>query len=220
MRLAAGFAALSLAVAALAADGAKGSLQVKLEQEVNGQWQTVDPRTVLETPAKIRFQFASGFPGYLYVLYKGSGGDSGWLFPAEETGTDNRVEPGVFRTVPATDGSFVIDGPAGFDLTYWIVSPSPLPSLPSPTDFFGDRGTERDTLLPKCREGGLRARGGSGCLDERAGVSPYTGRASAGQAAPLRARDIRFRKDTGDTLITPSRPESGMVVYEFRIAHN
>lgn len=203
-----------------AAEAPKSSLQVKLEREVDGAWRTIDPRTVLESPAKIRFRFISGFPGYLYVLYKGSGGESAWLFPTEETGTDNRVEAGVPRTVPETRGSFVIDGPPGFDITYWIVSPSPMPSLPSPADFFGDRGTEAETLIPKCRDGGLRARGDGGCLDDRAGVAPYAGRSSTGPTVPLRARDIRFRSDTGETLITPNRPSAGIVVYEFRIAHH
>jgi hypothetical protein len=208
------------ALLAPAADAPKTSLQIRLERETDGVWRTVDPRTVLESPATIRFRFISSFPGYLYVLYKGSGGESGWLFPTEQTGADNRVEPGVPRTVPQTKGAFVIDGPPGFDITYWIVSPNPLPSLPSPADFFGDRGTEADTLIPKCREGGLRPRGDSGCVDDRAGVAPYTGPSSTGPAVPLRARDIRFRSDTGETLITPSRPSAGLVVYEFRIAHH
>jgi hypothetical protein len=151
----------------------------------------------------------------LYVFYRGAAGESEWLFPRRESGLDNRVEAGREYFVPA-QGSFTIDGPPGFDITYWLLTPEPLagglPAIGAPP-----RGSDPRELKPKCREVLEKAP----CRDERAGAGVVTDSAallpSLKPGAGLRPRGIRV---TGGGQETQVRTAGGApVLYEFRVAH-
>jgi hypothetical protein len=204
---------LRLALLALwawcAAAQTAASLEVVLERRDGEQWIALDPRTVLRSGDPIRFRFQTTFAGFLSVYYRGSDGETDWLFPTAEAGTDNRVEAGRAYLIPPGPGFFEISGPPGFDSVYWLLSPKPLgerPALPQAAD------TPR-TMIPHCRDalqpkpaapGDQRA-----CLDDRAG-------ARAGET--LRPREIRL-SGSGATKITPAQQGTVPVLYEFRLAH-
>ena len=183
-------------------------VQVTLERQEGPDWRPVDPRTILQPKDKIRFRFATSFPGYLYVFNRASDGTTEKLFPNGEP-ANNRVEPGQAYLLPSQTGDYVIDGPPGYDITHWIVTPEPLSTLPSSSEL--PRSDIPSTLIPRCREGGLRARGTSGCLDDRAGPQPP-------KDSALKARNIRIDKGS-DARITSPTAKPGPIVYEFRVAH-
>ena len=183
-------------------------VQVTLERQEGPDWRPVDPRTILQPKDKIRFRFATSFPGFLYVFNRASDGTTEKLFPNGEP-ANNRVEPGQAYLLPSQTGDYVIDGPPGYDITHWIVTPEPLSTLPSSSEL--PRSDIPSTLIPRCREGGLRARGTSGCLDDRAGPQPP-------KDSALKARNIRIDKGS-DARITSPTAKPGPIVYEFRVAH-
>lgn len=195
-----------MTAALYAADGAY--VQVTLERLDGVDWHAVDPRTILEQKDKIRFRFQTGFPGYLYVFNRASDGTTEKLFPAESA--DNKVEPGRSYLVPAGGANFVIEGPAGYDITHWIVAPEPLAALPTGSSL--PKADLPGGLLPRCREGGLRPRGG--CLDDRAGPQPA-------KDSSLKARNIRIEKNADARISAPEASNEKMrtIVYEFRVAH-
>lgn len=211
--------ALSFAAAPEPGDAPAGFVQVSLERKEGTEWKVMDPRVVLNNGDRIRFKFETSYPGYLYVYDRGTDGTTERLFPGG--GADNRVEPGRPYMVPVNDGgSFVIEGPAGFDITYWILSPEPLARIPMFDDAPKVPLGAPSTLIPRCKEG-LIARGGSGgCLDDRAGPQPAQ---DAGKIVPkgestLRARNIRPEKG-GETKIAAPASKQAILIYEFRIAH-
>lgn len=210
-------AAYSSCCALFATDAKEGYVQVSLERKEGSDWKALDPRVVLNPRDRIRFKFETTYAGFLYVYNRGSDGLTERLLPGE--GADNRVEPGKSFTVPAA-GSFVIDGPEGFDVTYWIVSPEPLARIPM-FDDAPKAATGPSTLIPRCKEG-LIARGGSGggCLDERAGPQAT---ANPGKIVPkaqstLKARSMRLEKD-GEARIAAPTSKQAPLIYEFRVAH-
>jgi hypothetical protein len=80
-----------------------------------------------------------------------------------------------------------------------------------------------NTLIPKCREAPLRARGV--CTDDRAGPKPLTNMnrvpPALGVSGGLVARDLRFEAKTTDrTRISAAESQPAPFLYEFRIAHN
>ena len=196
-----------LGIATLLGDEAgRKYVQVTLERLEGPDWRPVDPRTVLQQKDKIRFRFATSFPGYLYVFNRASDGATEKLFPNEEP-ANNRVEPGQAYLLPSQAGDYLIDGPPGYDITHWIVTPEPLATLPSGSQL--PRSEIVSTLIPRCREGGLRPRGG--CLDDRAGPQPA-------KDSPLKARNIRIDRGS-DARISSPTAKPGPIVYEFRVAH-
>jgi hypothetical protein len=208
---------LASAAALLATEAKEGYVQVSLERKEGADWKALDPRAVLDSKDRIRFKFESTYAGFLYVYDRGTDGSMERLLPGQ--GADNRIEPGKVYTVPA-DGSFVVDGPAGFDITYWILSPEPLPRIPMFDDAANQPPVGPQTIVPRCKDG-LVARGGSGgCLDERAGpqVTANPGRIVPKAQSTLRARNIRVEKD-GETRITAPASKQAPLIYEFRVAH-
>jgi|MudIll2142460700_1097286.scaffolds.fasta_scaffold64767_2 hypothetical protein len=211
-------AAILAATAIAPAQDAKPAVEVSLELRKDDRWEAVDNATVFNAGDQIRFRFRSFFAGYLYVLDRTSSGESTWLYPRPGTGQSSRVEPGPEYLIPGTRGSFVIGGTPGFDITYWVVSQAPIetrePSLPP-------AGIQPNTLLPRCRESVLKARGL--CVDERAGPRPLANPAAAPAElrgrAKLAARDLTFLSEGGPTRITAPDSRPGTIVYEFRIAH-
>ena len=198
---------LALLTPLLADEAGKTYVQVTLERLEGAEWRAVDPRLIVQPKDKIRFRFATGFPGYLYVFNRSSDGTTEKLFP-QDAGTDNRVVPGQAYLLPSQSGNYEIDGPPGYDITHWIVSPEPLSTLPAGSAL--PQSELPSTLIPRCREGGLRPRGG-GCLDAKAGPQPP-------KDSALKARNIRIDKGT-DARISAPGAKAGPIVYEFRVAH-
>jgi hypothetical protein len=222
MRIALSISGLALAALALAQNPpsteSDSSVEVRLELRKDGDWQPAESTAVFHANDEIRFRFRTSFPGYLYVLNRGSTGETDWLYPLPDQGQTSRVEPGPVYLIPGTRGSFVVSGTPGFDLTYWVVSPSPIdtrsPAMPAPA-------SQPSTLIPRCREQVLKARGL--CVDERAGPRPLS---KPDQVPPelrggaqLAARDLKFRAEGGQTRISAKVSPTGVIVYEFRIAH-
>ena len=200
--------ALATVTPLLSDEAAKPYVQVTLERLEGADWRAVDPRLVMQQKDKVRFRFSTSFPGYLYVFNRASDGTTEKLFPQQE-GEINRVEPGQSYLLPSQAGSYIIDGPPGYDITHWIVTPEPLSTLPSGPSM--PQSEIVSTLIPRCREGGLRPRGSSGCLDDRAGPQ-------APKDSPLKARNIRIDKGA-DARISAPNAKPGPIVYEFRVAH-
>ena len=199
--------AIALSVPLMADEASKTYVQVTLERLDGADWRPVDPRMILQPKDKIRFRFSTSFPGFLYVFNRNSDGATDKLFPASQE-TDNKVMPGQAYMLPSQAGNYVIDGPPGYDITHWIVTPEPLTTLPSGAAL--PQSEIVSTLIPRCREGGLRARGG-GCLDEKAGPQPA-------RDSGLKARNIRIDKGS-DARISATSAKPGPIVYEFRVAH-
>jgi hypothetical protein len=225
MRRTSSLRCLSLAILAAACGAAQTAappqpsreIEVSLELRQANAWQAIDPQTVLRSGDEIRFRFRSAAGGYLYVFDVSSSGESAWLFPRPGQQQFNHVEPHATYIIPGQNGSFALGGKPGFDIVYWAVSPENLD-----TQVRTQPGTQPNTLRPRCREGPLKERGL--CLDERAGPSavPETGNlpfAWSGAGPPLASRDLSFRSDDTVSRVTPSARNDGIVIYQFRIAH-
>lgn len=216
--------------AANASDAAPArQMEIVLEQLQHGSWVVVNPATVFDSGAEVRFRVRTNFAAHLFVNYVGSSGSSAVLFPNVETGRNNRLEPGVSRLLPETDGVFRLGGPAGVDILHWVAVPvpsgvletpgyEPLPAPPSP-------GTMLHTLVPRCDDAMFR--GTEPCRETRAparGVRtgvPVT--ENRGIAGSFQARDIDFARrpaaeNAGKTLVRAGSG-AGVVVYEMRIVH-
>lgn len=109
-------------------------------------------------------------------------------------------------------------GNPGFDVTYWILSPTPIDSS-QPFVPTGDSRTS--TLQPRCRSEVLKARGL--CTDERAGPHAVNDAVDLPVRPPesekLHSRDLTFKSEEGATQISGLTHQSDVVVYEFTIAH-
>lgn len=193
-----------------AADGITRTVEVAVDQAHGEQWTAVDPRTVFRSGDEIHFRFQSNFFGYLYVLDRTSAGDQMWLFPTEESGTDNEVQANREYLIPATEGAFRIPEDPGYDTVFWIVSPVPLTAftgvqLPQPV---------LKPLLPRCREAV------SHCLDSAAGArSVDRSEIPVTSSGPLRARDVTLNRSPSSMKISASMKGPGALIYEIRIAH-
>jgi hypothetical protein len=204
-------------------------LVIQLERKDNSEWRTVDPATIFANGDQVRFRIKSNFAGYLYVMNQGTSAAYTLLFPTDETGRQNRIEPGREYLVPATSGSFRITGPPGQDIVYWMVTPVeiappvegnprpgyvPLPPAPPP-------GTKMHTLIPRCDDAVLRARGN--CIDSSAGPRKVQDSRSLPEnlkSVPgLRSRELVFIRQKDAAVVSSPAGLKGPVVYEFRLAH-
>jgi hypothetical protein len=212
-----GAAAVLLLLPVLNAQGTgspdPGRIEVVLERKDGAQWTAVDARTVLNSGDRIRFRFRSTLPGWLYVHYAGSGGETGLLLP-QKNEIGHRVIGGESYQVPAGAGSYAVAGPPGFDVLYWVLSPKPVPaeSLLPPSAKRAPR-----TLIPRCRG---QVSSEMACLDDRAGPAAV----EASQLEPLRrsslrARELRIETESGVSTIEPADRSTGIIIYEFRLAH-
>jgi hypothetical protein len=203
----------------LPANETKPTIEVSLELRQGDRWLGVDSQAVFHSGDEIRFRFQTSLGGYLYVLNRTSNGDNTWLFPRPGQGQGSRVEPGPSYLVPGTEGSFIVGGRPGFDVTYWILSPTPIDTHEARLP---EAGSQPSTLEPRCRGDVLRARGL--CVDDRAGARPLTQQDQAPLELPrnttLVSRDLKFRTESGSTRISAPKSQWGVIVYEFRIAHN
>jgi hypothetical protein len=77
-------------------------------------------------------------------------------------------------------------------------------------------------LQPRCRDDVLRSRRLG--EDERAGARPLSAPERPPVPLPrhttLISRDLKFHSREGETHISAPKTQGGVIVYEFRIAHN
>lgn len=198
-------------------------IDITMERNDAGAWKTVAPGFVFHTGDHLRFRVRANFDGYLYVMNYGTSGQYSNLFPREETGTDNKIKSGAEYYVPATGASFRIEGPPGFDVVYWVMSPLDLgnggshyvplpPPPPNPVP---------QNLKPRCDDTILHARGL--CIDSSAGpksIAPDEKLPQNLSALPrAQSRDIViFNQTQGTSVSTPERMD-GPVLYKFLVAH-
>jgi hypothetical protein len=183
-------------------------IEIAMERSENRQWKALDSHTVVDNGDTVRFRLRTSFSGYLYVFYRGSGGESAWLYPPSGT-SSNWIEKSTVYWIPSASASYRVLGKPGFDVIYWLISPKPLPDreqLPARED-----RVER-TMIPRCPE--IEDR--TPCVDSRAGVV----RADLPEShlSGLRPREIRINTQ-GETTRIAAGDQPGVFVYEFRLAH-
>lgn len=199
-------------------------VEVLLEKWVSQSWQPIDPGTVLQSGDKVRFRFSSNFDGYLYVTNLGTSGRYELLFPTTQTGADNRVEAGKSYLVPQTQAQFVVAGPAGHDVSFWMVSPTPLTSL----DLLPAGGAPAaprvppHRMKPRCDDSLFRARGQ--CIDSSAGLRSVPDAKTLPESweklPRMQPRELFFMRQQETQVISAPGKVEGPMIYEFRIAHD
>ena len=207
------------AAAGMRGQSGEKSVEVTLEIKRGDVWQATDPHAVLQANDEIRFHFRTSAGGYLYVFNISSTGKGGWLYPRPGQRQSNRVEAGSNYLIPGLDGSFSIGGDPGYDTTYWVVSPAAMDvrePAPAPAE------VQPNTLRPRCGEALLKARGL--CLDDRAGPGPVPDLKKVplpvgSDSGSLVARDLTFHSQQDSTRIAAPSSSSGVLVYQFLIAH-
>jgi hypothetical protein len=181
-------------------------MEITLERYESGAWKVIDPALILDKNDKVRFKFKANFPGYLYVTNQSTSATNSLLFPRQDTGANNKIFANREYVVPTTKGAFRVDGPAGYDVVAWMISPvelgrpeaPPTPSMPPAN------------MTPRCDDTLFKARGE--CLDTSAGP----------QAAAKRdekREDLVFIRDKESSVITSTSPLKAPLVYEFHLAH-
>jgi hypothetical protein len=184
-------------------------MEILLDRFESGSWKPVDPGLVLDHADRVRFRFRSNFDGYLYVVNRGTSGQSEQLFPRQETGQQNAIQAGQQYQVPATETLFRIDGPAGYEVVYWLVSPVRL------VDGFGHLPTspsKAPALLPRCDDTILRARGD--CIDNGAGLKLRPRDLPSGNR-----QNLLLMRQKDSSVVASPLPLDGPVIYEFHLAH-
>jgi hypothetical protein len=181
-------------------------MEIILERYESGSWRVIDPTLVLDKNDKIRFKFKANFQGYLYVTNQSTSATNSLLFPRLDTGADNQILANREYVVPTTKGAFRVDGPAGYDVVAWMISPvelgrpeaPPTPSMPPAN------------MTPRCDDTLFKARGA--CFDTLAGPQAATKKDE-------KSEDLVFIRDKDSSVITsPSRLKAPLV-YEFHLAH-
>jgi hypothetical protein len=208
-------AVATLLFAQIASFAETRKIEVIVELAKGEEWHTVDARTVFEGDQQIRFRFRSSAAGYVYVLDETSSGEFVWLFPDAESGLNNQVQTGKWSLIPATQGAFGIPKRAGYEKIYWIVSPAPL------KDIKGEalRGSQPNTMTPRCEEPSLKARGA--CLDKNGGPKALseTARLDDISGATLRSRNLSFDRSPQTNIVKAKAGPEEALIYEFWIAH-
>lgn len=195
------------------------TIEVTIEQRQGSEWKPVSSQKVFHANDVVRFRLQSQIPGYLYVLNHESDGVKTWLYPRAETAGSNYVDVDKVYTIPDAKGSFSVGGRPGFDVTYWMISPT---SLAVDTSTSGEKGQKPSTLLPRC-DGQLRARGSDTCEDKQAGPHPITDPAKLPPAfsasGGLVSRDLTFNSAHPSVQISTPEALSGSIIYALWIAH-
>lgn len=204
------------------------SIVIHLEQKKGEKEIAVRPEHVFEPGDVVRFRLTSGFDGYLYVIDLGSSGTYTTLFPAAGTTIDNAIRQGVDALVPSVeDGWFQVEGPAGFDILYFLVSSTPI-DVKAGTGAKADHAPSNapapppSYLKPRCNDAIFQARGE--CIDDSAGPAPLSRDVTLPPqitvAVPEVSRDIVFATDDEDKSVKATAPTGKPVVYIFRLAHH
>jgi hypothetical protein len=200
--------------AAKKADAAQ--LEITLERKRDGKIETMAPGHVFQNGDQFRLRLGSHYEGFLYVMDQGTSGRFATVFPAVDTGNDNRLHPDATYLIPG-DTWFEVTGPAGFDVLYFLLSPAPI-AQPTASSFVAPGPIS--SLRPRCNDKVFRARGE--CMDDTAGPAPIpVGQALPAPIAPLAggaSRDIVVsRKENG--AVGVGGPASAPLLYTFRLAH-
>ena len=88
-------------------------VEITMERKKNGRVEPMATGHVFQTGDVIRMRLNSHYLGYLYVMNQGTSGRFSTVFPAPDTGNDNRVLPDKQYLVPAVEeGWFEVQGPA------------------------------------------------------------------------------------------------------------
>lgn len=190
-------------------------LEIALERETPSGWEAVEPGLVLESNDLVRFRVISNADGYLNVSNKGTSGAYSTLFPSPESGEGNRILAGRALRVPQTNGAFRLQGPAGHDIVYWVLSPQPLPAPYQPLPAAPAKPPSSAELMPRCDETILRARGD--CVDSGSGVRHSQERGSNDSA--VRSRELLFVQKNKSAVVSAPEGLQGPVIFEYRIAH-
>lgn len=215
-------------------------MEIVLEKEDHGKVQVMEPGHVFESGDRLRFRFTPSFGGSLFVMDKGTSGAFTLLFPKEDSGTNDRIEPGKPYVLPSAEkGWFRVSGPAGHDVVYFVVTSGKtgagavtsmrVPHVPgseqgtaeSPaTDFrkpdAPQPGGTPPGMTPRCNDALFQARGE--CIDLSAGPK------AAGDSLPpglggAKARELYFIRKEKTSVVSSPQPLDGPAVYEFHIAH-
>ena len=195
-------------------------MELMLERLDGATWKTIDPALVLAQGDRVRFRFRTNFDGYLYVTNQSTSGKYEQLFPRAETGQDNHIAAGKDYRVPATSVAFRIAGPPGHEVVYWLVSPAKLTDSPMRPSLPTAGTTPPLTLMPRCDDGVLKARGD--CVDSSAGPRLIPREVEVGKdlaAANTASRDLLFIREQNTAVISSRAPLTGPIIYEFQLAH-
>ena len=201
-----------------APSGSAMVVDITLERKKDGKVEAMAAGHVFATGDIIRLKLVSHYDGFLYVMDQGSSGKFSTVFPAMQTGSDNRVQRAKQYLVPAVeDGWFEVGGPAGFDVLYFLLSPTPL--TPPVLSSFAAPGPV-SSLRPRCNDEIFRARGD--CTDDSAGPAAVApGQLLPAPLAPLAgsaSRDITFTNKNNGTVGVTGESAAPML-YTFRLAH-
>jgi Domain of unknown function (DUF4384) len=203
-------------------------LSIRLEQKKANIVQAVPQNTVFRNRDILRFRLTSQINGYLYVVNEGTSGSTEVLFPASGPTGSNRIDVGRGYLVPSEgEGWFEVNGPAGFDVLYFLVSATPidLPHRPYATPS-GEPAEPKATLLPpnllpRCDDAIFKARGE--CVDASAGFAPLGPNAPIPRElvslARTASRDIVLTEDDGDMEVQTAPTTKLPIIYTFRLAH-
>lgn len=203
-----------------------GLISIHLEQKNGDQTKTVPQNTVFHNGNILRFRLISRIAGYLYVVDKGTTGQTTTLFPVSTgPGSQNKIAPDQTMVVPAMgDGWFEVSGPSGFDTIYLLVSSSPIlipPAAAIPETQETPQNTLPPNLLPRCNDEIFKARGD--CIDPSAGVTPLPSDAPVPRElvpfAKSASRDIILTDDGDGVTVKPAPSAKLPLIYTFRLAH-
>jgi hypothetical protein len=177
-------------------------LDVTLDRMENEKWWPVEPGTVMKQGEHVRFRFKANFAGYVYVVNHGTSGVRALLFPNADAGMDNTVQAAKEYRVPSTQASFRIDGPAGHDQVFWIISSTPMSESEALT--LTSSPPPEPELIPRCDETLMRARGT--CIDSKAGPRMIS-----------RELTIVQKNETAHVSVVGKLTKP--LMYQFRLAH-
>jgi hypothetical protein len=189
-------------------------MELLLDRLDGKDWKAIDPGLILASGDRVRFRFRTNFDGYLYVTNRSSSGKYEQLFPRGDTGEDNRILASHDYQVPATSSLFRIDGPAGYETVYWLVSPTPMAPATAPHE------DHPVPLHPRCDDTILKARGD--CVDSSAGPRLVPRGEPLPDGMPQvsgSARDLLVMRQENTSVIASTVPLTGPVIYEYRLAH-
>ncbi len=206
-------------------DGPK-RVEIIVERQKDGRTERMDPSHVFESGELVRFRFRATFNGYLYVMNHSTSGRYVLLFPKEETGTQNRIEAGREYLVPMTEsGWFRLEGPAGHEIVYWLVSPVRLsesgpsrldiPKLPAPAQSLNP------SITPRCDDTIFKARGE--CIDNSAGLKPLKPNSALpenlSEFEDITVRELTMVKSNKAAAVSAPADSDEPFIYTLRLAH-
>lgn len=195
-------------------------MELMLERFDGTTWKAINPELVLSQGDHVRFRFRTDFDGYLYVTNQSTSGTYEQLFPRKETGQDNHIVANKDYQVPATSVAFRIAGPPGHEIVYWLVSPGRLNDVPAQPTLPTTSPATPLTLIPRCDQGVLKARGD--CVDTSAGPKLIPRDVDVSKelaAAKSASRELLFVREQNTAVISSQAPLTGPVIYEFQLAH-